>query len=247
MKKIYFPPILLLVIGIICFLTYGIIGSHVALDGTLVEPFGLIPLGWLCIIIGIIFWVLVNIWLWFHKKITPKQKIFTIIGGVLLVCLGFYIMGIIYHGINNENKTATSVKDATYLIEDQSVTLVNGVSEINIPNSTFKQITRYFGNEASGDLNNDQYEDTVFLLTQDRGGSGTFYYVAVALLTSKGFQGTNAIFLGDRIAPQTTEMKEGKIIVNYADRNPGESFSVNPSRGVSKYFQIRDNTLVEVE
>ncbi len=173
--------------------------------------------------------------------------------------IGFLValMGCSLSELKTENNPAANeqigveylegVKNATYLIEDQLVPLVNGVSEINIPDSAFPQITRYFGNETSGDLNNDHYEDIVLLLTQDSGGSGTFYYVAVALLTSKGFQGTNAILLGDRIAPQTTEIREGKIIVNYADRNPGESFSVQPSLGVSKYFQIRDNKLVAVE
>lgn len=252
MKKIYLVPIIPFVIGIICFLIYSIIGSHVAPDGILIEPFGLLPLGWLFIIIGIISGVIVNIWLWSQKKINQIQKLLTVVVGIFLLSFGVYMMVIVNHNLKDDaamlgDSAAISVKDATYLIEDHPVQLVNGVSEINIPDSASKQITRYFGNTASGDLNNDHYEDTVLLLTQNSGGSGTFYYVAVALLTRKGFQGTNAILLGDRIAPQTTEIRDGKIIVNYADRNPEEPFSVQPSRGVSKYFQIIDNKLVTVQ
>jgi hypothetical protein len=40
--------------GFSCFVVYGLIGSYVASDGTLVEPFGLIPVGWFCVLIGLI-------------------------------------------------------------------------------------------------------------------------------------------------------------------------------------------------
>jgi len=137
-------------------------------------------------------------------------------------------------------------RNGTYVIENKPTTLVNGLSEEIIPGSASKITTRYFGNEASGDLNNDNQEDAVFLLSQNGGGSGTFYYVAALLHTTNGSQGTNAILLGDRIAPQTTEIREGKIIVNYAERKPDEPMTARPSVGVSKYFKIQGNTLVEL-
>ena len=56
---------------------------------------------------------------------------------------------------------------------------------------------------AVGDLNGDGTPDVAFLLTQSPGGSGTFYYAVVALRTATGYTGTNAVLLGDRIAPQT--------------------------------------------
>jgi hypothetical protein len=106
---------------------------------------------------------------------------------------------------------------------------------------------KYFGNDATGDLNGDGQPDTAFLLTYDGGGSGTFYYVVVALTTADGgYIGTNAILLGDRIAPQTTEIKDGELIVNYADRKPSEPMSAPPSVGVSKYLKISNDALVEV-
>jgi len=42
------------IIGIGCFLAFNIIGSEVAPDGTLIEPFFLIPIGCLFLAIGII-------------------------------------------------------------------------------------------------------------------------------------------------------------------------------------------------
>lgn len=137
--------------------------------------------------------------------------------------------------------------DATYQIDGKSITLVNGLSEAETaPGPASRITTRYFGNDAFGDLNRDGRADVAFLLTQDTGGSGTFYYVVVALRTAAGNQGTNAVLLGDRIAPQTTNIENGMVIVNYADRNPGESFAIKPSVGISKYLRVIDSKLVEV-
>ena len=144
------------------------------------------------------------------------------------------------------NPIMQSVKNNAYIVDGKSVTLVNGLSETEIvPGSTSKTITKYFGNEKIGDVNGDGKDDVVFLLTQENGGSGTFYYVATLLSDGDDYKGTNAILLGDRIAPQTTEINDGVITINYADRNANEPFTTPPSVGVSKYFKIIDNTLTE--
>ena len=105
-------------------------------------------------------------------------------------------------------------------------------------------VKNYFGNEATGDLNGDGLPDTAFIFTQDGGGSGTFFYVAVHLNTAtNGYKDTNAVFLGDRIAPQTTEIKNGELIVNYADRRPTDPMTTAPSVGVTKYLKVFGTTL----
>jgi membrane-bound inhibitor of C-type lysozyme len=140
--------------------------------------------------------------------------------------------------------TVADYKNATYVIEGQPVMLVNGRAETAAaPGSASQTVTQYFGNEATGDLNGDGVPDVAFLLTQNSGGSGMFYYVVVALKTTNNYQGTNAILLGDRIAPQTTEIKNGQLIVNYADRAAGEPMTAQPSVGVSKYFKVEGTTL----
>jgi hypothetical protein len=139
----------------------------------------------------------------------------------------------------------TSHKDTTYEIEGQTVTLVNGASEAAVaPGSASKVVTRYFGNEATGDLNGDGTPDIAFLLTQSRGGSGTFYYVVVALKTVNGYAGTNAVLLGDRIAPQSTLINGSDLIVNFADRKSGEPMTASPSVGVSKTLKVVSGKLV---
>lgn len=136
-------------------------------------------------------------------------------------------------------------KNATYIIENQPVKLNNGYSEIEAaPGSASKITTEYFGNEVMGDLNGDGAPDVALLLTQETGGSGVFYYLAAALKTDTGVKPTNAVFLGDRIAPQTTEIHDGIITVNYADRKLTEPMTKAPSIGVSKYFKILNGNLV---
>jgi len=140
---------------------------------------------------------------------------------------------------------ALTAQDATYLIDGEEVALAGGPAETSpVPGTASKKITRYFGNDASGDLNGDGQEDTAFLLTQKSGGTGVSFYAAAALAVDGGFQGTNAILLGDGIAPQTTEIRDGVIIVNYADRPHGEPFT-EPSFGLSKYFRVVDGELTE--
>ena len=51
--------------------------------------------------------------------------------------------------------------------------------------------------------------------------------------------------MGDRIAPQTTEFRNGEIIVNYADRKSSDPMSASPSVGVTRYFKVSGAELLE--
>lgn len=145
----------------------------------------------------------------------------------------------------SETADSFNLQNGTYIINNKSVTLKNGYNEtVIVPGAAAQEITRYFGNPVVADFNNDGVLDAAFLLTQESGGSGVFYYLAAKLGNQD--KGANAVLLGDRIAPQTTEFKNGRIIVNYADRKPGEPFTVSPSVGVSRYFQIVSGALKEV-
>lgn len=53
MKK-YTLPLLPIILGALSFLTFNLIGSRVATDGTLQEPFFLILIGFMFLFIGII-------------------------------------------------------------------------------------------------------------------------------------------------------------------------------------------------
>lgn len=146
---------------------------------------------------------------------------------------------------NTKNSSIYSQYNGTYLINGSEIKLKDGVSIIPpVPGSASITETRYFGNDVRGDFDGDSREDVAFLITQTTGGSGTFYYLVAQLNKETGVVGTEAVFIGDRIAPQTTELKDGNIIViNYADRNPSESFATPPSVGKSLYLKLDPNTL----
>lgn len=146
-----------------------------------------------------------------------------------------------------EPPVSSDYKNISYTIDGKIVALVDGFSETEAaPGSSSKITTAYFGNEVFEDFDGDGDQDVAFLITQNTGGSGTFYYVVVALKTAEGYVGTNAVLLGDRIAPQTTEFRDGELIVNFADRAVNEPMSASPSVGVSKHFVLNDRELIEI-
>jgi len=138
-------------------------------------------------------------------------------------------------------------KNATYSVGNQEIMLVNGISETQAaPGAASKTVTRYFGNEAAGDFNADGKNDIAFILTQDNGGGGIYYYLAALVSGADGYMGTQAVLLGDRIEPMTTEYRDGEIIANYMDRVAGEPMDTAPSVGVNRYFLIADDQINEV-
>lgn len=173
----------------------------------------------------------------------PKKSLY-IIGIIVILLGGFFVFK------NHPVKNATAdYKNVEYIIDGRHIQLTKGISEIPAaPGSASMIVTRYFGNEVHHDLNGDGREDIVFLLTQTTGGSGVFYYVVAALNTPEGYTGSQGLFLGDRIASQTTEMsndsrKKDVIVVNYADRKPNESFAIPPSVGKSIWLKFDPNIM----
>ena len=127
----------------------------------------------------------------------------------------------------------TDYKNAEFVIEGQRLKLVDGVAETS-SGSAGRTITRYFGNELKTDLNNDGRDDVVFLLTQERGGSGTFYYAVAALNTASGYLGSDGYLLGDRIAPEAPVVSSNPrhknvIEFNFRSRRPDEPMTALPS------------------
>lgn len=153
------------------------------------------------------------------------KKIF--VGVVALLIIG----GGVYAYKSFAPSSGRDYKNATYTIDSEKVMLVNGVAESEIaPGAASKRVTKYVGNGVVHDLNGDGKNDVVFFLTQETGGSGTFYYVVAAIAAEDGYSGSEAVFIGDRISPQKIARGEDEsVVVNYLDRAEHEAFSVPPS------------------
>lgn len=149
----------------------------------------------------------------------------------------------------NRAGMAADYLDASYTIDGETVQLTDGYSESEAtPGSASKNMTRYFGNELVTDLDGDGDNDVAFILTQETGGSGTFYYAVAALNTVDGYVGSDGYFLGDRIAPQSTDISQNPrhknvVVFNYAERAEDEPMSTEPSLGKSAYLKLDPETM----
>lgn len=148
-----------------------------------------------------------------------------------------------------ETTTTNDFKDITVSISGEQITLKNGNAVMPISNASSVRKVSYFGNELQLDIDGDSDRDVVYLITDDSGGSGTFFYLVGAINNGGEYTGTIAMFLGDRIAPQNINLHEGMIfVVNYAERAPGEPMSVQPSVGKSIWalYDKESNSFGEV-
>jgi len=129
------------------------------------------------------------------------------------------------------------VLNAEYRIEKMRVQLVNGHAESEAaPGSAARIITQAIDEPVFGDLDGDGQVEAALFLSQDTGGSGTFSYVAAAQWVDGRWRGTNAILIGDRVAPEAIHIGDGVIIVRYLDRRPEDPMTQAPS--VTKTLEI---------
>lgn len=130
-----------------------------------------------------------------------------------------------------------------YKIGDDSFFLIKGVAEKEyLPDSISKNRLSIFGAPTYSDLDNDGDIDAAVLLENDPGGSGTFYYAALAINNNGTFKATETMFLGDRIVPQTVEIHDGRAVYNIMERRSDEPMSTEPSIGKSIWVHFDKTT-----
>ena len=165
---------------------------------------------------------------------------------ILSLIILIFITNFSYSNVSVKSESTRRLKPqkSSFVIDGELIKLKNGVSEIRIDKSSASKIvTKYTGINAKGDLNNDSLVDMAVILTQETGGSGTFYYVAVISSKNKRYYGSNAIFLGDRIKVNRVEVKNGEVVVNYWDRKKSESMVEEPTVATSKTFAFVNDEL----
>lgn len=201
------------------------------------------------------------------NEVTWYSKLGAIILFILVVpCLTFYIgrqyeaTVIVTEGLHTPSDSSltphakqTSVSmtpvgdplNATYTIDGEQITLVNGLSSQSVAGSAGSLETRAFGKPVYGDLNGDGKQDAILFLYQETSGTGIFFYVAAAVNQNGSYKTTNTIFLGDRVSPMNINIKDGEAAVNYVVRRDNAPMTEAPSVGVSKYMKIKNGELVE--
>lgn len=105
---------------------------------------------------------------------------------------------------DRQSESSTNYKTGTYLISGEKINLGREV--------------KYFGNEVDFDINSDGKLDKVFLVER-----GKDFFVVGAVATEEGYRGTQAMLLGEDISPQSTNILNGSVVVNFAKNYNGES------------------------
>jgi hypothetical protein len=178
-------------------------------------------------------------------KLKP-QKLITLILLIGIIAPIFSPAGAGDNNLGPASKLGRDPLNATYLIDGEMFQLIDGQCETAVaPGSATRIKTTVLGNPVYGDMTGDGNRDAAVLLSHDPGGSGTFYYAAAALHVDNRYQGTNAVLIGDRIAPHELEITNGIIKIAYADRFPNEPLSAKPLVA-RRSVLILSNDLLEV-
>lgn len=171
--------------------------------------------------------------------IAPKQTILLVVATAILIlaALFFALNSYIYKEEQGDGLPA-DFKEALFLVGGEPVSLTNGVGQVSTTLGGGGMSTvRYFGNEVIQDVDGNGTEDTVFLVTQETADGSTFFYAVAALNEDGRYAGSQAVLLGEDIAPQTTERGEGRsVVVNYATAG-------QPSEGKSIHLLLDTDTL----
>lgn len=141
-----------------------------------------------------------------------------------------------------ETKPVYDTKNISFTIDGETISLVDGVSSAPLmAGSETLRTVNYIGDALSHDIDGDGDLDAVFLVSENSGGSGTFYYAVGAINEPTGYVATEALIVGDRISPQSVAAGEGSLVlVNYKDRNFDDPMTVEPA--VDKVLQLKYST-----
>jgi hypothetical protein len=149
-----------------------------------------------------------------------KKAKYIVIGVVAL-----FAVGVLFQQVNGSAQMPTMEPAAEMAAADGALypTVETPVRPVHPAVQTPEQ---YFGNEVVGDLNGDGKNDVAFILSRDDKARGTLYYLSTALTVDNGHQGTNLIYLGEKIDLESISIDHGIIGVSYFDRSSNASSTV---------------------
>ncbi|NOQ89621.1 MAG: hypothetical protein GQ549_01600 [Gammaproteobacteria bacterium] len=140
----------------------------------------------------------------------------------------------IAHGMDPQNHS--------YLVEKEIVVLANGHAREKISGTTAIMITEIIQKPIFADLDGDNTKEAALILMQHTGGSGTFFYLAVARDSDDLVE---SYFLGDRVKVEAMKIFKNQITVEYLDREKYDPMAVKPMKRTIKKFKLEGNRLVE--
>lgn len=143
--------------------------------------------------------------------------------------------------------TLEMLKDLTYQIDGEYITLQNGKREFN-PDSGRgihgKAIFAHFVDHAFGDLDGDGSSDAIAVLQVTDGGSGIYYYLSTVYNDHGSPKVVGPAFvLGDRLEFRSVSIREGKVTAQLMMHKPEDGLCC-PSLFRTLEFVIKDRALL---
>lgn len=164
-----------------------------------------------------------------RPTVTKRLFLWLVIAAVAALALLLFVMRPLMDRQEGQ-PDSVALRNLTVSIDDQSFDLKDGVAELPAaPGSAARNTLRMVGDPVSGDVNGDGRPDAALLLRNDAGGSGTFYYAVLAVNDGGSYHATNAVALGDRIAPESVNLVDGRFVYRFLERKPGEPLSAEPT------------------
>jgi hypothetical protein len=163
-----------------------------------------------------------------------------VIGAIAVVALAGFIRFSSANraDVHDESGLSTEVTNLVVTIGDRTFRMANGfAAQQAVPGSATQNTIRVIGEPAFGDVNRDGQRDAALIIANDPGGSGTSYYAVLAVKEADSYRATNALLVGDRIAPLSVEYLDLRFVYNYLDRRSGEPMTTPPA--VVKSLWIR--------
>jgi hypothetical protein len=127
-----------------------------------------------------------------------------------------------------------------YLIEKKIVSLQNGFARENIAGTGAVIITELVYPPVYADLTGNGGREAVSVLLQHTGGSGTFYYLAIADDDTP----VASYFLGDRIKIMSVKIVNDVITVEYLRRADSQPMAARPTIRARMEFKLVGKVLV---
>jgi hypothetical protein len=79
-------------------------------------------------------------------------------------------------------------------------------------------------------MNGDGADDALLVLARTEGGSGTFYYLGLALAEEGGYLGMNAAYLGDRISLPEVSVRNELATVRFREHAQDQPYAEEPTQ-----------------
>jgi len=105
--------------------------------------------------------------------------------------------------------------------------------------------TRFQGPVFYGEINTDDLEDALVILSTQNGGSGHFIELAAVLNQNGTAYNVSTLYLGDRVIVESGKVENGTIVLNMRVQGPNDGLCC-PSQFVIWSFTLNGNQLVKL-